>query len=201
MSHCRGARPSGRRSAAVSSSAEPSCCSTLAADVARQQHRHRRRSAARSRASRRCARAVVPSRAAADDARAVRRRRSRADRRAEACARRCAGDRPRRADARWARGRHRHAPPHFARAEIAQQRRRAADMVGIAVRDAEIIDIQSTAGAQRRTDDAIADVEVAAAVRCRRRRPAACARSGNVASSESPWPTSIIVRWSRPSPA
>ena len=56
----------------------------------------------------------------------------------------------------------RHTPPDSARREVAHQRPRAADVIRIAVRDGEVIERQQAARAERRPEDAIADVEVAA---------------------------------------
>ena len=55
-----------------------------------------------------------------------------------------------------------HAVPDLQRREVAHERLGAADVVGIAVRDGEVVQPADAAGAQRRADDAIADVEVAA---------------------------------------
>ena len=54
------------------------------------------------------------------------------------------------------------AVPDLARREVAHQRHRAADVIGIAVRDGEVVQPPDAARAQRRAEHAIADVEVAA---------------------------------------
>ena len=161
----------------------------------------RRASAAPARSSRRCARSAAPSRRqrmARDDLDAV-----------DGDAIAAVDVRPPRAGApappaRSARERleprHRNALPHLARPELAEDRAGAADVIGIAVRQREVVEPPESGVAQDRRDDAVADVE-----RGRRRQAAGVDQQRRAArerrtNAESPWPTSRNVTCSRPSP-
>src|SRR5947207_1364109 len=58
--------------------------------------------------------------------------------------------------------RNRHAFPDLQRREVARQRDRTADVIGIAVGEREVIEVPNASGAERGAEDAIADVEIAA---------------------------------------
>ena len=73
--------------------------------------------------------------------------------------------------------RHRNALPHLARPELAHDRRGAADVIGIAVRQRDVVEPPEAGVAQHRRDDAVADVERRRRRRARRRRPAASRRA------------------------
>ena len=78
---------------------------------------------------------------------------------AEDCARTVPGSRQAPAAVRRLVRRHRHALPDFDGDEIAEDARGAADVVGIAVADAHVVQPANAERPERRRDDAAADVE------------------------------------------
>ena len=175
--------------------------STGLADVARQQHRHV--APAQLEHERVVVADLLPlpvgrRRMARGDLDAVDRR-ARSPRRRSPSARRraCAASRSAR---QRLEARHRNAFPHLARPELAQDRRGAADVIGIAVRQREVVEPAEPGVAERPARRR--------GRRCRTRtmpdRPPASTSSveprGKTTNAESPWPTSRNVTCRRPSP-